>query len=220
MMTDMKMIGIRANTIGRRVTGIMAIDFTSDLGRHGAAARKAAQRQRDPNYQAKHNAYKKKRRAEHIPLFIGVDSEGIDSKNGHIAILVGVGNVQHVATDRRRGLHWAEVFEFLYGQFQSHPQGTIFVGFYLKYDFNEWLKSLPEKVARALLSPAGKAARKIIRKLGGVYRKNYRSVHYGGWEIDIIGMKRLSIRPDVCECYKIEGAKCPHEHPPYMHICD
>lgn len=155
----------------------------------------------------------RKSRAESIPEFIGVDSEGIGRGAHHRCVLLGVGDKQYVAKDLTRGLHWSEVFAFLYSQYEAHPKAA-FVGFYLSYDFNEWLKTLPREAARMLLTKQGKLMRKRRDNKG----QHYFPVRCDGWEFDMLGFKRLSIRP---WCGHIPGKdKCECEPKPWMHICD
>lgn len=119
------------------------------------------------------------------------------------------------AADRHRGLQWQEVFEFLYYEnFEQNPEDSVYVGFYLKYDFNHWLATLPVKAGMMLWSPAGKAAR--IKKTGfGRY-----PVRCEDWEFDMpAGDKCLQIRPRVCECWELR-VKCTHTPKPWMTICD
>lgn len=178
------------------------------------AERKRAYRQREGDaYNAKHRAYQRKRNADAIPQFIGVDSEGIGRGKNHRAVLLGVGEAQHIANNLRTGLQWQEVFRFLYSQFERKPKAA-YVGFYLSYDFNEWLKTLPRETAHMLLSPQGKAMRR--RTAQG--RRQYFPVRHDGWEFDMLGFKRLSLRPwcghipgrDLCQCKTL----------PWMHVCD
>lgn len=154
---------------------------------------------------------------------MGVDSEGIGRGKNHRAVLLGCGERHIVAADMRRGLQWQEVFEFLYYEnFEQNPEDSVYIGFYLKYDFNEWLRSLPVDKARSLLSPEGKALRTI--KDGP--RKKFRRgghrypVRCDGWEFDMpTGWRSLQIRPRVCQCLELE-IKCEHEQKPWMVICD
>jgi hypothetical protein len=187
------------------------------IPRQSEADRKRAYRARGgDDVRAREAARMRKSRAKHIPEFVGVDSEGIGRGKNHRAVLLGVGTEQYVAADIERGLVWDEVFEFLYGQFERKPNAA-FVGFYLKYDFVQWLKSLPFKPAWMLLSPKGKALRKMTQPNGK--RRTYHPVRVDGWEIDMLGMKRLSIRPRVCQCAE-QLRVCTHTHKPWMHICD
>ena len=160
----------------------------------------------------------RKARADHIPTFIGVDSEGIGSGNRHRAVLLGCGSNQYVATDRKAGLQWKEVLEFLYYEnFEHNPEDTVYVGFYLSYDFNQWFKSLPEKASTSLFTIAGKEKRRIpAHKRTG---QDFYPVRVDGWEIDMLGMKSLTFRPRVCECLE-NRIKCTHKQLPHMTICD
>ena len=141
-------------------------------------------------YRSRNRDRMRKSRAESLPEFIGVDSEGIGRGKNHHCVLLGVGDQQYVAKDLTTGLHWQEVFTFLYSQYEAHPKAS-FVGFYLSYDFNEWLKTLPEKAAYMLLSQYGKRERKRRDNKG----QHYFPVRCDGWEFDMLGFKRLSIRP-------------------------
>jgi hypothetical protein len=166
---------------------------------------------------AREAARMRKTRAESIPEFIGVDSEGIGRGKNHRAVLLGVGTAQYVAKDLSKGLNYEEVFSFLYHNFEQHPKAA-YVGFYLKYDFVQWLKSLPLKAAWMLLSPEGRALRKMTQPDGK--RRTFHPARVDGWEIDMLGMKRLSIRPRVCQCTETRGKICTHTQKPWMHICD
>jgi hypothetical protein len=140
----------------------------------------------------------------------------------HRYVLLGVGEEQY---ENPRGIIWDEAFEFLYKQFETHPQAA-FVGFYLGYDFNKILSTLPEKAAWSLFTKEGKANRRLQGSnrrgnKGGYKRRQYQAVKVGRWEVDLMGMKRLSIRPrpEGCECYE-RSMKCTHKQLPWMHICD
>jgi hypothetical protein len=181
------------------------------------ADRQRAYRQRGGKvYRDKDAARKRVQRAAAVPEFVGVDSEGIGKGSRHRAVLLGVGNSHYVARDLAKGLHYTEVFQFLYTEFCRKPRAA-YVGFYLSYDFNQWLKSLPRAAAWLLLSKAGKAKRKIDD--GKLRKRMMYPVHLEEWDIDMLGFKRLSIRPRVCKCYEL-AAHCEHEQKPWMHICD
>lgn len=180
---------------------------------------------RQANYRARHNGKeyrekeatrKRKARAAALPEFIGVDSEGIGKGKNHRAVLLGVGKEQYICGDMAKGLQYEEVFQFLYSQYERSPRAA-FVGFYLSYDFNQWLRSLPRAAAWLLLSKAGKAKRHI--KSDTAKRRMYHPVHTPNWDIDMLGFKRLSIRPRVCNC-TVLAIQCEHEQKPWMHICD
>jgi len=179
---------------------------------------------RQANYRAKHGKeYREKEtarmrvsRARYIPEFVGVDSEGIGKGSKHRAVLLGVGKAQYVSRDLAKGLQYEEVFQFLYDQYTLNPKAA-YVGFYLAYDFNQWLRSLPRNAAWLLLSKAGKAKRRMTDNTPK--RRMYYPVHTPNWDIDMLGFKRLSIRPRVCTC-TVDGIECQHDQKPWMHICD
>lgn len=152
-------------------------------------------------------------RAIGIPEFIGVDSEGITDQSGHRAVLLGIGSDQYENT---RGLHWSQVFSWFYDHFKSH-QKAAYVGFYLGYDFNQWLRSLPKDAAKLLLTDEGKDSRRPK------YLGNTKAipVRHDGWEFDMMGFKRLSIRPQVCDCRNVDTiVKCPHPQHQWANLCD
>jgi hypothetical protein len=182
------------------------------------AVRQARYRQaHGKEYRDKDAARKREKRATAIPEFVGVDSEGIGKGKNHRAVLLGVGDQQYVSRDLAKGLQYEEVFEFLYAQYERKPRAA-FVGFYLSYDFNQWLRSLPRAAAWLLLSKAGRAKR-LMKASDGPKRRMYHPVHTPKWDIDMLGFKRLSIRPRVCDC-TVKGIKCEHEQKSWMHICD
>lgn len=149
-------------------------------------------------------------RAPGAVRFIAVDGEGIDRDGSHRYALLGVGDDQIV---NENGLQWDEVFEFLYSHYSK---GTAFVGFFLGYDFNQWLKTLPEDRAAMLLTDYGQAVRRRRGKNPTPF-----PVRCGKWEFDLLGMKRLKLRPITCDHLMIRGkpaCKCPKK--PWMYICD
>lgn len=140
--------------------------------------------------------------------FVGVDGEGHGDDPSRY-VLFGIGD-RHV--ENINGLRWKEVFEFLYGEFERHGKGSAFVGFFLGYDFTQILKTLPEDRARMLLTIKGKAARK--HRVRG---KEPHPVECEGWQFDILGSKRLRIRPKLCTC-KYVSCKC--KKAPWCFLCD
>lgn len=148
------------------------------------------------------------RRAEHVTEFIAVDGEGmtvwpVDSEGvchgpRHVYVLLGVGQRQ---LENPAGLHWKEILDFLWEEYVNHP-GAAFVGFYLGYDFTQWLKTLPENRASILLTKGGRAARqRKLHQHNGPF-----PVYCDDWEFDILGVKRFKFRP--------KGQKS------WMYICD
>lgn len=121
--------------------------------------------------------------------FHAIDGEGItDEAGNHYYVLLGIGSDQ---ISNAEGLTWAEIFQFLWDHYQSGNHA--WTGFYLGYDFTEWLASIPEERARMLLTEPGKAkrARKVKSRLG----ETYFPVYLDKWEFDILGAKRFKLRP-------------------------
>lgn len=148
-------------------------------------------------------------------VFHGVDTEGSGKGSAHRPVLVSCGSA-YVANEL--GVKWHEVFDFLYEQFQ--PGGHAYVGFYLAYDFTQWLRSLPEDRAWMLLTEGGRAARTRHHEDG---TQNVYPVGAGKWEFDLLGFKRLKIRPKACKA----GEECAYPHTArgngvhrWMYICD
>lgn len=140
--------------------------------------------------------------------FCGVDGEG-SGKDPSLYVLLGCGQRQ---ISNPQGLSWKECFEFLYQEFQAHPKGTAFIGFYLGYDFVQMIKSLPEERARMLITSEGIAKRK--HRVPG---REPHPVEYDGWQFDLLGTKRLKIRPKLCRCF-YPSCKCPKAS--WMYVCD
>jgi hypothetical protein len=122
-----------------------------------------------------------------------VDGEGQDFPDGtHRYVLLGVGEDQ---ISDPNGLSWEQCFEFLYSRFESG--GTAYTGFFLGYDFTQIFRSMPEYQARRLLDSKERAKRK--RRVGHNNKplegEIYFPVDLDGWEFDILGNKRLKLRP-------------------------
>lgn len=133
--------------------------------------------------------------------FIGIDGEGVTLPDGtHKYVLLGVGD-QQIADPN--GLSWDTICEFLWEQFlENGTRGVAYVGFFLGYDFTQWIKQLPQDRAWYLLTIEGKARRKPKSK----DRPHPFPVGYGQWEFDILGSKRFKLRK--------KGSKR------WMNICD
>lgn len=141
--------------------------------------------------------------------FTAVDGEGLGADPSRY-VLLGCGQEQ---LSSRHGLHWKECFEFLYSRYIAAAPGTAFVGFFLGYDYAQILKTLPEDRARMLFTTAGQALRK--HKVPG---KEPHPVEYDRWQFDILGSKRLRIRPKRCNCV---NATCHCDgKASWMYLCD
>lgn len=146
-----------------------------------------------------------------ILQFVGVDGEG-RGDNPSSYILFGIGDRHIESQDAHTSLSWEECFSFLYREFERRGKGCAFVGFFLGYDFAQILKGLPEDRARMLLTAEGRAKRAHRRK-----GREPHPVEYKGWQFDILGSKRLRIRPKNCKC-NIASCKCPKA--PWCFLCD
>jgi len=147
------------------------------------------------------NQARSTRRAEHRLDFIGVDGEGINTVNWygakrHTYVMLSVGS--ETLFNNGEELTYREIFPFLYNQFMVNSD-ACYVGFYLGYDFTMWLKDLPEDRARMLFTEDGK--KKRSRKKSGGNPVPF-PVYYGGWEFDILGMKRFKLRPTTVSTKK------------------
>jgi hypothetical protein len=141
--------------------------------------------------------------------FRAVDGEGVTLPSGqHNYVLFGIGQEQ---IENPNGLHWTEIFQFLYDQYE--PQ-TAYAGFYLGYDFTQWLKTFPEDRARKLLTIEGKESRRSTSK---AMHGRFLPMDLDDWQVDMLGSKRMAIRYKPCECLVV---KCPHDKGPWIYICD
>lgn len=143
-----------------------------------------------------------------ISKFVAIDGEGETINGRHEYVLIGIGQEQ---ISNANGLHWTEIFQFLY----NHYDRTVsYVGFFLGYDFTQWFKTLPESKAFKLLTKEGIASRK--------YKNAIRSIPHAvqcrNWQFDILGNKRFRFRPKICDC-EFATCKCPDQLD-WMYICD
>lgn len=201
---------------------------------------------------ARHNAARSEAREarQQAPTrFVGIDGEGIQGKcihpgctcvtfdptrkdrvcacghdyymHEHAYVLLGCGERQLVDPD---GLHYRDIFRFLYDQFLADPYAA-YVGFYVGgYDWTQWLRTIPETKAWLLLTEGGRE-RRTMRKGERQWRAPVRldedRIEMGeAWEVDTLPGRRLSIRPLECRCTFTKGVKCRHSRPAWMHICD
>lgn len=86
-----------------------------------------------------------------------------------------------------------EIFEFLYQQKLDHPDAA-FVGFFLGYDFAQWLKTMPASRGDSLFHPIG--IQKRMPK-NPEMKYPFPVVVDNRWDFDFLGMKRLKLRPHV-----------------------
>lgn len=154
-------------------------------------------------------------RALHEVKFLAVDGEADTTIPGDPYVLLSVGS-EALHKDGKALTHH-DVFPFLWEQHLKHPRHA-FVGYFLGYDFSQWLKSLDLHEAKMLFTSEGQAKRKRT-KSGGNHQPFpvYIDVPAGGhykedakWEIDLLGMKRFRMRP---------GQKY-RDVDSWMYICD
>lgn len=123
--------------------------------------------------------------------FICVDGEGVTLDDGtHQYVMLGIGQDQIINPD---GLHHDEIFRFLWAH--RKPGKVAYTGFFLGYDFIQWLRSISEHEATMLLTIQGKAARQRHKSPipFPVYINGDQNT--ADWEIDILGWKRFKFRP-------------------------
>jgi hypothetical protein len=155
---------------------------------------------------------------------VGVDGEGVTRPDGnHDYNLLSVGDESLYHPDGR-ALSFDDVALFLWERREADPD-AVMVGFFLGYDFAQWLRRLPEPQARLLLTEEGRAKR--VRTLSGGNPFPF-PVRWGWWEFDILpNMRRFKLRPThvrlgscmACgaHCDGSPKAKNPH---PWLYVCD
>ena len=124
--------------------------------------------------------------------FVAIDGEGVTDTDGtHRYLLLTVGSDS--LDNGGAHLEVTEIFDFLWHCFTQAPEAA-FVGFFLSYDWAQWLRTLPTERAGRLLSPEGIAARE--RK--GPQREHISPlpVDYKDWQFDWIPAKRFRLRPE------------------------
>lgn len=161
----------------------------------------------------RHSARAARREAHDIP-FIGVDGEGVDRPDGaHDYNLLSIGSRSLYHPDGSR-LSTLEIFQFLWDCSRDDPTAA-YVGFFLGYDFAQWLKDLPEERARMLLTTEGQAKR---RRKGSGGNPIPHPVRWHGWELDLLpNLKRFKLRPGCEICDK---PWCDHPRQPWLYVCD
>jgi hypothetical protein len=155
------------------------------------------------------NGARERKSDDHDVEFIAVDGEGITRmeyvegwnedledwvmipQKVHHYVLLSVGD-QSLHHDGEPLRH-DEIFEFLYQQKLEHPDAA-FVGFFLGYDFSQWLKSMPASRGDSLFHPVG--IQKRMPK-NAEMKYPFPVVVDNRWDFDFLGMKRLKLRPHV-----------------------
>jgi hypothetical protein len=143
--------------------------------------------------------------------FIGVDGEGINLPNGeHKYVLFGVGNNQLESSD---DLEWPYILDFVYFE---HIDDIAFVGFYLGYDFDRWIRTMSENRAFRLLTTEGREARRS--KSPNINSTILPVDMPYGWQIKMLGKKLFEFRHRECDC-DIYYCKCAGKGP-WVRVCD
>jgi hypothetical protein len=186
-----------------------------DRGADNATRGRAHRARLGEQYKTHNAARMRETRAQEVPEFVCIDGEGMGKGAAHKYVLLGCNGDEDKRCQYENvdGIRWEEAFGFLYDRFMERPRAA-FVGFFLGYDFNQILKTLPQEKAWLLLTRKGKAKRKA--KTEG---RGYFPVRCNGWEFDMLGAKRLQIRPLCCAAPE-EGRKCRHKRLAWMSICD
>lgn len=140
------------------------------------------------------HAPRDRRREQNDITFVGVDGEGVDRPDGrHEYVMLSVGD-QTLWNDGKQ-LDLQSILAFLWDAYQRQGDAA-FVGFFLGYDFIQWLKLLPWDRARLLFSEKGIRERKSNRK--GRENPYPDAVVWEGWELDIMAGRRFKLRPHRC----------------------
>jgi len=111
------------------------------------------------------------------------------------------------------GLDWTDILQFLYGHYQS---GYAFVGFYLGYDFDRVIRTMPYAKAQRLLTSEGRESRKSSSP--NLHSRVLPVDMPNGWQINMLGKKMFEFRKRSCHC-SVFYCKCPGKGP-WMRICD
>jgi len=128
------------------------------------------------------NRARANRSAAHEVKFLAVDGEADTTIEGDPYVLLSVGSeVLHRNGER---LTHHDIFPFLWEQHLSYP-GYTFVGYFLGYDFSQWLKSITLHEANMLFTAKGIAKR--ARTKSGKNTQPF-PVYVGEqWEVDLLG---------------------------------
>lgn len=207
------------------------------IARRWNQTRHAPNCRRDPR--DRHSAQKnaaRNRRAAAPTRFIGVDGEGVTLDDGtHLYVLLSAGDAYLEA--RGKHLDFSQILAFLWSNWDRE---AAYVGFYLSYDWAQWLRTLPVREALRLFYPRGLKVedmhkglgqthdipdrRRRAQKDGPKYKKGELidraqpiPVDYKGWEFDYLPGKRFRFRLAVP---KKKGQRLPTSQTKYLNICD
>lgn len=135
------------------------------------------------------NPARSARRKSHNISFVGVDGESVNRPDGsHEYVMLSVGDDTLFKNGETLG--FSDIMGFLWSAHLKAPN-SVFVGFFLGYDFTQWERLLPEEVARSLITTAGIEARKSANP-----KNPYPDcVVYDGWEFDTLNNRRWKLRP-------------------------
>jgi hypothetical protein len=184
---------------------------------------------------ASKNAARAEARASHVLEFIGVDGEGVTycgncrltlplrnpqpndpdiprcecthPRQVHDYVLLSVGDESYSRSDGGR-LEWEEIFSFLYDQFLAADPRAVFVGYYLGYDFAQWVRTMPAERGAMLYDPKEIARRQ--RRHSGGNRVPF-PLYIGDWQCDVLPGRRFKLRPEP---------NAEHPERRWMYICD
>lgn len=142
--------------------------------------------------------------------FIAVDGEGITLENGeHRYVLFGVGDDQ---IEDVNGLEWFDILDYIYNH---RKPGFAFVGFYLSYDFDRWIRTMAYDRAYRLVTSEGRTIRKS--KSPKQHGKVLPVDMPFGWQINMLGKKMFEFRKRSCNCTLYF---CKHPKGPFVRVCD
>lgn len=150
--------------------------------------------------------------------FIAVDGEGINLDNGdHVYGMLSIGSDPEWTIVDESGLDWETILAHLYSYHLSNgAPGTAYVGFYLSYDFDRWLCTMPRNKVGRLLTTEGRESRKS--KSAYLHSRVLPVDMPNGWQINMLGKKMFEFRRRNCHC-DLFYCKCPGKGP-WMRICD
>src|SRR6266702_6525105 len=146
------------------------------------------------------------RRDNHDVTFMAVDGEGTGDGSDHRYVLLRAGTGE--ALENAKGIRWWQAFDYLYSHYRPD---VAYVGYFLGYDFTQILKTLPWDRVAALLKEDDKTykLRQRTRSKSRIpFPVEIKAPDGKRWQVDILGMKRLKLRPKFCDCLNQE---CIHQ---------